>query len=365
MVLVLVTAGCQRAASETASGEKVVTDAQITLTNPLRGSASDVHVMLFDRPDAEEQAAVTERVLASPVPFNEVLPSWNVDVPEGAGFRMDVRMGHAQEDTWTAWYFFGRWGTAPDADDKHVRDDDGLVDVDVFRSKRQFDRLAYRFTPYPGQEGASPAMRRFAVCLSNTLHDEAWARKHRQTTEEPPRAMWGRRLDVPFRSQRDESPEIAGNICSPTSTSMVMAYRGVDRPTEAMARLIYDADYRIYGNWARAVQGAYVHGVPGYLRRFHDWNEVKACIAAGQPVIASIKDPGGKLRGSPYPHTAGHLLVIVGFDEHGNVHVNDPAGRTPEAGLITYDRQDMEKVWFGYGGVGYILESPKCCEQAR
>ena len=61
---------------------------------------------------------------------------------------------------------------------------------------------------------------------------------------------------MPFRSQKVERKEIRGRICSPTSVSMVLAYRGVDRPTEEVAQTIFDESNRIFGNWPRAVAGA-------------------------------------------------------------------------------------------------------------
>jgi hypothetical protein len=40
------------------------------------------------------------------------------------------------------------------------------------------------------------------------------------------------------------------------------------------------------------------------------------------------------------------------------VHVNDPAGATPKQGIVTYGKEDMERVWLACGGVGYVLEAP-------
>ena len=101
----------------------------------------------------------------------------------------------------------------------------------------------------------------------------------------------------------------------------------------------------------------YSLGVPGYLARFSDWTDVERMIAAGQPLVISIRvhDEGG-LRGAPYRTTDGHLIVVTGFDAQGRVTVNDPAAVTPETGQLTYERFDLERAWMRTtGGTAYVL----------
>jgi hypothetical protein len=95
--------------------------------------------------------------------------------------------------------------------------------------------------------------------------------------------------------------------------------------------------------------------VPGYLTRFADWADVEARIAAGQPLIVSIGVKKGELPGAPYESTAGHLLVLRGFDERGDCVVNDPAVSEPKDGRRTYRRADLERVWMERGGTAYVL----------
>jgi len=359
-----------------------------SVTNQLKGSPNDIHALIMD--DTEEvfrrgnikdvlitskpvgvsisnrllskspnnnvtMATYTSREILTDFPFNEVLPSWNIDIPAGTGFIVEIRAGRRSENIWTSFYYLGRWGSVPQRSTKVLHDTNGIVDIDYFRSQQTFDRIQYRVYLYTTEPHRSPSLRRFSLVYSNTLNNVKLARKHRKTILPGPREKWTRRLAVPFRSQKKESPKIRGSICSPTSVSMVMEYRGINVPTAVMAQNVYDREYNIYGNWNRAVQAAYTCGVPGYLDRFTDWNKVKRYIADDQPVIASIVVDYDELHGAPHKSSNGHLLVIVGFDKDVNVHVNDPAGATEEYGMLTYTRSDMEKVWFGHGGVGYIL----------
>src|SRR5690606_38594615 len=166
-------------------------------------------------------------------------------------------------------------------------------------------------------------------------------------------------LPISFRSQRVEEPSIAGRICSPTSVAMVLAYRGVEVPTAEVASRIFDGAHGIYGNWSRAVQSAFTWGVPGYLARFSRWEDVERAIASGQPLIVSIRVRPGELPGAPYPSTAGHLLVITGFDDDGNVLVNDPAASDARLGQIAHSRERFENVWMRNGGTSYVLLASK------
>ncbi len=303
-------------------------------------------------------------------PFNEVLPSWNIDVPAGASFIVELRVGRQADGSWSPYLHAGDWGEVGLAERRLTRATGAFegshVDVDYFRSKERFDRVQYRVRAVgrePGEPpppGAGVSIERFALCLSDTsgLPDPAadsLPPPAERTAPSLPPESWQRRLPVPYRSQKSERPDIAAHICSPTSTAMVMAFRGADRPTLEVAQRVYDPAHGIFGVWPRAVQTAYSFGVPGYVARFSEWGEVERQIAAGQPLIISIRTAEGDLKGAPYPSTDGHLLVLSGFDAAGNALVNDPAASTGQNGLLAYARSDLERVWLRRGGTSYVL----------
>lgn len=289
--------------------------------------------------------------------FNEVLLSWNVATPPGTGFCVEMRVGRRVDDTWSPWLHVGEWADAPPDTARQTQFDHGRIDVDYFRSDERFDRLQYRVLA-ASVTGQSQTLRidRVAMCVSDlTGIPPALPRSPACPPDSATAAR--RRLPVPFRSQITDRPELAGRICNPTSVAMVLAYRGVERPTGEVADACYDEKHEIYGSWPRSIQAAYAFRVPGYLTRFSDWAEVEQMIANDQPLVISIRlREGDRLRGAPYRTTEGHLMVLAGFDESGDVHVNDPALTMPEEGCYTVPREDLETAWMrNTGGVTYVL----------
>jgi len=280
-------------------------------------------------------------------PFFEALVSWNVRMQRQTGMTVELRVRDG--DDWSPWLFVGEWGAVPDELERVTEFDGGRIDVDFFTSDGEFDAIQLRFDVH-GQ--GSIELRRFDLCLTG-------AQEPKRSGESRPSSRRYVCLDVPTRSQRTEEESIRDRICSPTTVAMVMEYRGVSRPTSEVARLLYDERNDIYGNWTRAIQGAYELGVPGYLTRISDWSSAERIVMQGQPLVASIRTPEEGLTGAPYVSTAGHLLVIVGFDEVGNVIVNDPAAETAEEVRLVYPRHEMEQAWMGKGGVAYVFLRPE------
>ncbi len=301
--------------------------------------------------------AITSPEIATPFKFNEALLSWNVHVPAGAAIGAELRVGRSADNFWSEWLHIGEWGAWPEAWPRVTQFDGGKVDIDYFRSAERYDRVQYRLRAAGKAQSGPLRIERVALCVSDTSGMPDAFRRKTSRRDPPERAKFVRRLPVPFRSQKTERPELAGRICSPTSVAMVLAYRGVEQPTGKVAQTCYDARHDIYGNWTRAVQGAYALGVPGYLARFADWTDVEHSIADGQPLIISIRVPKvGDLRNAPYPTTDGHLIVLCGFDEDGNALVNDPAVSTPQLGQLVYRREDLQNVWMREtGGLAYVL----------
>ena len=309
-------------------------------------------------PASGEAASYESPAVATDIRFNELLLSWNVATPAEAGFCVEARVGRSWDGVWSPYLYFGDCGDTVPPGERVVAADEGKMDVDYFRSAERFDRVQYRVRAQAAPGHANELrVERIAICVSDTTGIPPSVLQPTTVSEPAPAAAWQRHLDVPFRSQKTDRPEMKHKICSPTSVGMVLAYRGVVRTSEEVAESCFDPTHQIWGNWPRNVQGAYSFGVPGYLARFSDWADVERMIAAGQPLVISIRvNESGGLRGAPYDTTDGHLIVITGFDANGNVLVNDPAVATAEKGQLAYRRPDLEQVWMrAAGGTAYVL----------
>ncbi|MEO0483206.1 MAG: C39 family peptidase [Planctomycetota bacterium] len=286
--------------------------------------------------------------------FTEALLSWNIDLSDRQAAAMDVRVAAGTED-WSPWMTVTTWQGSPRAAEVSWGEKsfaEGKINTDYFKStdSQRWDRLQYRVRVAPTAHGTPVLLRRVDVTVTGPADVPA---------SEAGSLKDSIRLDVPFRSQRTERPEIAGRICSPTSVAMVMAYHGADEAVGRVAEVIYDQRHDIYGNWPRAVQGAHAMGIGGYLTRFDDWQDVRDTIERHGPIIASIRVREGELPEAPYDKTAGHLIVLTGFDGEGGVLVNDPAVESENEGRLVYPMRAMETVWMrGSRGTAYVLTGP-------
>ena len=282
--------------------------------------------------------------------FTELLPSWNVSAPPETGLRLEVRVRGARAQKWSPWLYLGSWGKTPVAAEKVLTCRQGQVNVDYLALEKPADAYQVRvqFISHSMDPAVAPTLRRVAVCYSGVTGETR-----------PPIAAegWNRDLKVPFHTQKDAPKALSGEICSPTSVTMVLGYWGVERPVVENALAIWDGENEMFGNWGRAVARAAELGMDGWLTRFRSWDQVKAQVAAGQPLIASIRFKKGTFPSAVLPSTGGHLIVIRGFTPEGDVIVNDPASRERGNGAV-YRADELARAWFDHGGVGYVIKRP-------
>ncbi len=300
-----------------------------------------------------------------------LVPSWNARARKGALVRVQVRV--ASGSNVGSWDEVATWGFAPNGVRRHSGtpqpDDLARLNTDTVQANSgSFDRWQVRVVLLrPEGTKRKPRLDSVGATVAN------------YTTKTIPVSAKTKkpaiRLDVPTYSQMVHAghhPEWGNGgeaWCSPTSMAMVMGFhgfgpkanqlsweKGVDPVVDHAARHTYDHNYRGTGNWPFNTAFAGNYGLDSYVTRLRDLRDIEKLVHRGVPVVTSVKFGRGQLDNAPIGSTNGHLILVLGFTEAGNVLVNDPAGATNGAVPRTYDRAQFERAWLGgSGGISYIV----------
>ncbi len=312
--------------------------------------------------------------------LTELVPSWQAKTPGRSAVRVLVR-GRAADGRKSSWDNVALWA----AKDVHVKrhsfkaqpDDLGRMNVDTWQSTSNDGLVSWQVrVDLLRRPGGRAAPRLSAVSGIASRLSTASSVKVSKVGNAA-----GKTLAVPGYSQmvhRGHYPAWGGGgeaWCSPTSVSMVLAYRRAlpgpkaikwipathaDPVVDHAARSTYDYRYRGAGNWPFNTAYAATRGRPSVVTRFNSLRELEPYINSGTPVVVSVRFGRGELANAPISMTNGHLMVVVGFDASGNVVVNDPAAPTNATVRRTYDRSQFENVWIpaspsGSGGLAYVI----------
>jgi hypothetical protein len=302
----------------------------------------------------------TGPVVTTPFNFTQAIASWNAGTPTGTWIETLIRARLGSR--WTKWYNLGVWAADYSTVERHSvklqGDADGNVAVDtliVTNKKSLANAYQVKVRLFSSDGVATPVVRNVSVAVSTNPPDRATL-----TPGDP--SKWNYVLAVPECSQMVYE---GGNAwCSPTSTSMVLGYWGIDPgPCEPRVRAavagVYDWLYGGHGNWPFNTAYAASRGMEAYVARYTSLAQLEPWINANVPVVMSIAWGAGELTGAPISSSNGHLIVLVGFDAQGNPVVNDPAAATDSDVQRTYLRNQLEKVWLeNSGGTVYLIYPP-------
>lgn len=149
-------------------------------------------------------------------------------------------------------------------------------------------------------------------------------------------------------------PVIGNSICSPTSITMLLKYKGHsflefdEYEHRYIAKLAYDYGNNIYGNWVFNTVTASAFTETAYVKRMYSFKELQHHLKTVGPVAASVKgDMQGKYT------TNGHLIVVRGYrvtPEKTYVITNDPNLKDV---YFEYDLETFINVW---RNIIYVIE---------
>lgn len=305
------------------------------------------------------QGEVTSPVVSSAFGFRQAIASWEASTPTDTWVETLIRV--QVSGTWTKWYSLGVWASTGETVQRHSAgsqsDSVAYVATDtliVTAKKASATAWQLKVRLFSGDGVATPSLRASAVTVS-------LAPERLSSFPAGSASRWNTVLSVPTCSQMVYSD--GGEVwCSPTSTTMVLRYwagdtSGVCEPyVRATVSGVYDWYYGGHGNWPFNTAYAASQGLQAHVARFTSFAQLEPWISAGVPAILSVAWGKGDLTGAPIASTAGHLIVLVGFDAAGNPVVNDPAGPSNSTVRRTYYRSELEPLWLNASaGTAYLV----------
>lgn len=128
--------------------------------------------------------------------------------------------------------------------------------------------------------------------------------------------------DVPKLNQ-NLVPVIGGSICSATSTTMLLKYKGMnftefdsEYEHRYIAKIVKDYGNNIYGNWVYNTVTMGGYGFDAYVARMYSVDELIHHLSEVGPIALSVK---GTMSSTEKTYTTnGHLIVAIGYK-----YVND------------------------------------------
>ena len=285
----------------------------------------------------------TSPILDAGFDFDQIVVSWNIALPPGTCLRVEAMP--VFEGRSTSFFTLGYWsGEDPRAPNRRgpIRMSgsrqpslEGEVQTDVLVLSRPAQSFQIRLSIVTFASSQDPTVLKF---IGVSLLNSSVTPPTMATASESGRELI---LPVPTRSQLDYPGGDAW--CSPASVSMVLSYwsaqlarSDLNRDVPEVAAAVYDPGWPGTGNWP--FNTAYAGSFPGmraYVTRLGVVSELEAWIRAGVPIITSVTY--SILKGQP-DQGDGHLVVVVGFDDKGDVILNDPGTRIAMRKTVTRDR---------------------------
>jgi hypothetical protein len=295
------------------------------------------------------EVVLTSREFTPRISWNELIVSWNADMPKDSYLRVEARA--VSPDRATKYFIMSLWSSNPAKYPrecvKRQKDADGDVETDTLVLQQLAPRFQIRLT-LGGDTKQLPKIRFLGFhVLDNTA---------KPTPLPPNRAAWGRTLPVLERSQMAYE---GGDVwCSPTTISMMLDFwsQKLHRPDLArdvpeIVKGVYDRAWGGTGNWV--LNTAYAGSFPGmraYTTRMSDVAELEDWVAHGMPVGLSLCY--NRLRGKSRD-PSGHLVVCVGFTKDGDPVINDPG--TSKNVRKVFPRANLVDAWTYSKNAAYII----------
>ncbi len=317
----------------------------------------------FERATNQQNQTI---LLTSPIhrsnrPWSQALVSWNAETPGASGCEFQIQAGST--DPSGSFYSFGRWAERTNAFTRssagRQTDADGEVQTDLFKRFHPANSLRLRVILHPDAQGSLPHLKLLSLSLDSGNSPVAL-----ESSRPVNRPAWGKHLAIPEKSQHAYPKGISW--CSPTSLTMVLGYWGeqlkrreLEHSVPEVAEGVFDPGWNGTGNWP--FNTAYAGASPllrAAVLRLNGMADLEESVSHRVPVIISVSL--NLLRGRPARSDDGHLVVVSGFTETGDVWIHDPDTPYPPVPGKTvrrvYPREAVDKAWASSRRTCYVIE---------
>jgi hypothetical protein len=288
--------------------------------------------------------------------FTQLIFSFNAHRPTQGYFRFSVQ-GHTTSPNssnakqWSDWHKMIDWGAHVQRSHRVQHDPKFSYEHVRFEAKQghYFDGFRIKISAHNGASLAD--LRHIGVCVSNLNLFKA------ESAQVGDRLPTVKILNVPLQSQMSLDHKDGERACSPTATSMQVAYLAKTEPdTLKFLTKSYDMGLETYGSWPFSVARAYeIYPLATYrVLRLRNFADLHAYLKARLPVVVSVRGP---IYGAPKPYSSGHLMLVTGWDRQNKlVLVNDPAMPCNRKVARSYRLRDFLPAWEKSRRLAYVAE---------
>lgn len=280
--------------------------------------------------------------------FTSLVASWAAISSTTATVEIEVKVRVGS--VWSDYISYKQWGLG--LNNACYDQSNSLIklatdEVKVLNSKRG-SALQFRVTLRTTEESTPElSLVCFALEIPGHVHNVDISNYPKSIVHTVPRLY---QIDVPV---------IGDSICSATSSTMLLKYKGEDFTSfdseyehRYIAGIVRDYGNKIYGNWVYNTVAMSAYGYDSYVARFYSINELIEQLATVGPCALSVK--GQMTSDKKNYYTKGHLIVAIGYEigENGNITIvcNDPNVPSVEC---RYSLTVINNTW---RNIAYIIE---------
>lgn len=285
-------------------------------------------------------------------PVASVVASWGALSSKTATAEIEVRV--RVDGKWSMFFSYGAWGLGLQNKPMATNTNDGMVKIStdeiIVMNNKTAEAIQYRVTLRRDDAKLdSPKLSFVALAIDYDKYE------YKINTNALPKRV---EHIVPKLNQ-NVVPIIGNSICSPTSSTMLLKYKGHnftefdEYENRYIANLARDYGNEIFGNWVYCTVIMTAYGEKAYVMRMYSLDELKEHLANVGPVALSVKGKMDAYNTSNSYNTGGHLLVCQGYYEKNGQTIficNDPNVKEV---YVEYSEETIERVW---RMVSYVIE---------